>query len=602
VIQDFPIPDDEAPDIAAQDLDGAYFKIAADAAGLGVWRWDLRANVFSYSERAKEIYGFPPGCQVTYEMVAAATHPEDRPRTLALAQRSFDPDIRAKESYRYRIVRPSDGAVRWIVAQGVAEFGEVGGKMAAFNYVGTLQDITEQKRGEDALEQSEARLRLAVDAGRMAVWEIDLEKGTIAHSEQLNRLCGFPPEARPTLEDLRARYAPGERERMERESAAALARGETQIESEIVLIWPDGTPRRLLLRAQMAPMAEGQPPKVIGVLFDITEVSVAEEALRRSERRLRMSQEAAGIGSLELDIVSGEVIGTDVFWRLWGLGPRESVHISTLEQIVVPEDGNVRSTAETRRNGNAKTSVQYRIRRPDTGELRWLSRHIEFVHGPDGKPSKMFGVMQDITERKAAEARQELLTHELEHRVKNILAMVSAIATQTLRSEEVKPARETFLDRMRALAKAHDLLTETRWTTASLQGVIETALCPHVAEGGEANVHGPELKLHPKMALSLALSVNELATNAAKYGALSVKSGHVDIGWVVEGEGREKSVVWTWQESGGPVVSPPKRRGFGSVLIDRVLAADFGGTVAIQYPPEGVKCVLRFPFINLAQQ
>ena len=123
---------------------------------------------------------------------------------------------------------------------------------------------------------------------------------------------------------------------------------------------------------------------------------------------------------------TGDVFGSEGFWDLWGLSPRDSVHISVLENIVVPEDKDIRSNEDTRKQGTAVPNVEYRIRRVDTGELRWLSRHIDFVRDETGKPVKMFGVMQDITDRRQAQARQELLTHELEHRIKNILAMVAA--------------------------------------------------------------------------------------------------------------------------------------------------------------------------------
>lgn len=569
------------------------FEIAADAAGLGVWEWDLRSNSFEYSRRAKEIYGFPLDRPVEHEKLHLATHPDDRDRTHALSLRSIDPAIRAKESYRYRIVRP-DGEIRWVVAHGEAAFEESGGALRAVSYIGTLQDITDQKQAEEALIQSEARLRLAVEAGKMAVWELDPVTKAISHSEQLNRLYGFPPDAQPTVADLQSRYAPGERDRIERQGAEVQARGETEIETEFSAIWPDGTLKWLLLRAQLAPPREGEAPKVIGVVLDVTDSRLSTEALRQSETRLRISQEAAGIGSLELDIPTGEVIGSEQFFRLWGLEPAKRVHISVLEGMVIPEDSAIRSNPETRTAGTAVPNVEYRIRRRDSGEIRWLSRQIEFTRDASGKPAKMFGVMQDITERKEAEARQRLLTHELEHRIKNILAMVSAIASQTLRNDEIDDAREAFLARMRALAKAHDLLTEARWTDSGMKAVVEAALAPHLEGAERATLTGPDVMLTPKMALSLALAVNELATNAAKYGALSNAGGHVDINWSTSefrDDGSEL-VIWTWRESGGPPVAPPSRRGFGSVLISRVLAADFGGDVRIDYPPTGVVCVL----------
>ncbi len=380
------------------------FEIAADAAGLGVWQWDLLTNQFQYSARAKEIYGFPADSEVTYEHVASATHPDDLDRTNALAARSFDPEIRAKESYRYRIILPT-GEVRWLIAYGHATFGEVDGRIKALSYIGTLQDITEQNRAEAALIESEARLQLAVEAGHLAVWELDVATNRITPSAALNRLYGFAPDATPTVDEFRALYAPGEVERLEQLGAEVMAGGEGHIEAEIKHLWPDGTVRWFLVRAETATPAGVSGPRVIGVVIDVTESKRTAVELERSERRLRMSQEAAGIASLEMDIPTGIVMGSEMFWRIWGLSPRESVHISTLENIVVPEHSEVRSTPETRRTGTAAPKVEYRIKRPDTGEERWLSRQIEFINDEQGRPAKMFGVMQDITEQKrAAEA------------------------------------------------------------------------------------------------------------------------------------------------------------------------------------------------------
>ena len=226
--------------------------------------------------------------------------------------------------------------------------------------------------------------------------------------------------------------------------------------------------------------AAGVVTKWIGTNTDIDDQKQAAQALHESERRLQLSQNAAGIAALELDIASGMVIGSEGFWDLWGLSPRDSVHISVLENIVLPEDKDVRSTPATRRQGTANPNVEYRVRRPDTGEIRWLSRNIDFVHDEAGRPIKMFGVMQDITERREAQARQKMLTHELEHRIKNILAMVSAIASQTLRNTDIDTARNTFNERLRALANAHDILNNASWTGAPLNQVVEnsTAVFP----------------------------------------------------------------------------------------------------------------------------
>ena len=222
------------------------------------------------------------------------------------------------------------------------------------------------------------------------------------------------------------------------------------------------------------------------------------------------------------------------------------------------------------------------------------------MHDEAGKPLKMFGIMQDITDRKEAQARQELLTHELEHRVKNSLAMVSAIASQTLRNGDLSTAAANFSERLAAVSTAHDIMARTRWTTAGISEVVSSAMAPFPQ--AQIAISGPDVALSPKKALTLALVVNELGTNAMKYGAFSEEGGHVEVRWeLLDSEGG-RELSWSWRETNGPTVIPPARRGFGRFLVERVFAADFGGTVNVEYSPEGVVCTLIAPMPELLGQ
>jgi len=199
----------------------------------------------------------------------------------------------------------------------------------------------------------------------------------------------------------------------------------------------------------------------------------------------------------------------------------------------------------------------------------------------------------DISDRKAGEHRQKLLLNELNHRVKNTLATVQAIASQTLHSSQSpEHFAETFQTRLQNLAQAHDLLTRTQWKAVPLNELVSMTLGPH--GNRRVRIAGPPILIEPGVATSLHLAFHELATNAAKYGALSVSSGCVSVNWVVVDKPMPTLHI-EWQESDGPPVSPPTRRGFGSRLIERGLPLEFGGEVALEFDRAGVRCRIDIP-------
>jgi two-component sensor histidine kinase len=206
----------------------------------------------------------------------------------------------------------------------------------------------------------------------------------------------------------------------------------------------------------------------------------------------------------------------------------------------------------------------------------------------------------DITERKRMEEQRRLLINELNHRVKNTLATVQSIAVHTLRGSDLMgAARKALVDRIIALSRVHDVLTRESWEGAELREIVTTLTSPY-AGGGRFNIVGPPVRLPPSLALTLALTFHELVTNAAKYGALSSERGTVTISWQIDDGPDEPVLKLRWVEQGGPPVQPPARPGFGSDLIRRSLSAESGGTATIEYPPEGVVCVMETPIPRTA--
>jgi len=196
--------------------------------------------------------------------------------------------------------------------------------------------------------------------------------------------------------------------------------------------------------------------------------------------------------------------------------------------------------------------------------------------------------LTDVTERRSAEARQRLLVNELNHRVKNALATVQAIAAQSLRGDDISPdARERFMARLMALARANDVLVAEDWQGASLMAIAGEVAGPHGA-GERFSIAGPPTHLAPQAATAMALALHELATNAAKYGALSRPEGRVALSWTLDGEAGRRRLELSWRESGGPPAAPPARTGFGTRLIERGLAGGLKAQVKLDYRPEGL--------------
>jgi PAS domain S-box-containing protein len=261
---------------------------ACDAAGIGIWDWNLVTGGMDYCARARAICGFTEDAPVTLEMARAVTHPEDLPRTSEASRRALDPSLRADVTYTYRILRHDDGQVRWVRARGAARFAEAAdGEQQAVRYTGTIEDITDAELIRRALLESEARLRIAVDAARMAVWEVDLEANEVTPSPELNAMYGFPPDARPTIAEFRSRYAPGERERLERDAAEAARRGEDMLQTRVRHILPDGAEKVFLIRANLAPDDGTGRRRAIGVVFDVTDQVRQEDQLAATALELR---------------------------------------------------------------------------------------------------------------------------------------------------------------------------------------------------------------------------------------------------------------------------------------------------------------------------
>jgi PAS domain S-box-containing protein len=330
------------------------------------------------------------------------------------------------------------------------------------------------------------------------------------------------------------------------------------------------------------------------------EVERRTNDLMRSEERLRFILSAARLGSWTLDLAEMRLLASDSCKRSLGREPDEPFTFADLIDAILPEDRDrmqaaIRHSVETR----SDYDIEYRVRMP-RGEVRWLQARGQPFYGAEGQPLSMAGVTIDITDRKRAEEHRTLLAEELNHRVKNAMATLQSIAHQTLRNAaSLEEAHRTLDARLQSLATAHDVLTRKDWVGAPLGQIVDEALLAF--QSGAARrfvVSGPEIWLPPRLTLAFTMALHELATNAVKYGALSGDRGRVILNWDMV-DGSQPAQLWLrWEEVDGPPVVAPTRRGFGSRLIERALAAEMGGIAAIDYRRRGVVFTLEAPLPN----
>jgi PAS domain S-box-containing protein len=324
---------------------------------------------------------------------------------------------------------------------------------------------------------------------------------------------------------------------------------------------------------------------------DITERLRAEERIRRQEeQRSAATYQYAPIGIAEVD-ADGKLLRANVqSYVLWGHSSAEALGRSIFDQSNHADRNQFRRQVAGEFD---RYTLEKRIRRKD-GSNVWALITSSSVRDEDGRFLYAVRVMEDITERKEREEKEHLLIREINHRAKNMLSVVDAIAHQTA-TKNPEDFIERFSERIQALSANQDLLVRNEWNGIDVQDLVHAQLS-HFADliGSRIAIHGPKVRLKATSAQAIGLALHELATNAGKYGALSTDTGRVDICWET---GRD-TLAMSWTESKGPHVSAPKRRGFGTTVMDVMAARTVGGKVRLDYAPSGLVWRLTCPVAN----
>jgi PAS domain S-box-containing protein len=549
----------------------------ADAEWLMAQPWSL------ISQEYRELYGLPAEQKtITAEQWIALVHADDRER-LKGEYAAFVASGGVLES-EFRIAVPDPGRLRWISIWAEIFPGKDG---RPERLIAAHQDITDRKNGELALRESEERFRALTEAAPSMTFETDADGATTFVGPRWNEYSGMTLEESvgdgwtkavhtDDLPPSRIRWKEG------------IKAGKT-FEFRHRVRGTDGNYRWFLMRLAPVRDAGRAISRWVGSRTDINDLMRAQEVARSSEERLRLAAQAARLGTFEWDLKTNDERWSPELEALYGLPPGSFGNsYAAWAACVHPDD---LPEAERRVQESQTTGefhAEWRARLPD-GSPRWLEARGWVFKDEAGQAARMIGVHFDISEQKRAESQQAMLLLELAHRVKNTLAVIQAMAKQTLRTA---PDPATFVDlfvgRLHALAASHDAITKNDWKGAFVDDLVSQQLLPLIGAARERLItDGPDMLIPAAKATELGLLLHELGVNASKYGALSTPKGTIHLTWRDDGAGR---LDLTWQERGGPSVQPPQRFGLGSTLMDR-------GTAQCErrFEPDGLVCTIRVP-------
>jgi PAS domain S-box-containing protein len=486
---------------------------------------------------------------------------------------------------------PRDGPVQWLRWK-IWPWLDAGGSVGGI-FVST-ENVTMQVETERALCESREDLKRAQAVARVGCWRFDASSSEITCSAETFRMLGWPPNRSLTFETLLNSVHPDDRERVIHHWSAAFSDTSYGIDYRVVA---GNDMKWVRSRAEREFDAEGKIKGAFGTVQDITDKKQAESALRESEERLRSIVGMAPDGIIVIDeeglIQSINPAGE----RMFGYASDEligrSVSMLMAEPDRVHHQAYIDRYCRTHVSHIIGTSRDLEHQRKD-GSI--FPAALTLSEWQSGGKRYFTGIIRDISERRRREEQVKLLIRELNHRSKNMLTLVQAVARQTFAAKPDDFVAR-FGERIEALAASQDLLVKNEWKGLPLDELVRSQLA-HFTDliPGRIELKGPPLVISAAAAQTMGMALHELTTNAGKYGALSAGAGHVEIAWrLIRGPEGDERFELSWTEAGGPEVAPPKQPGFGTVIMDNIPSTNFDGEITLNYAKEGLRWRLVCP-------
>ena len=568
------------------------FKAAIEAADAFVYDVDLLGDrIVTYG--LGRLTGYRRQTEAfTMDWWYSTIHPEDLPAHLAVVAKHELIGGRYMSEYRGR---NAAGNWRWYSDNALVTLNSDGTPQ---KIVGTIIDRSVSKKSQAALQESNRLLENVMDAAPVVIYIFNY---LTSENELLNRraaqMLGYDElswkgKSKKPLELIHPDDVDAVRKHFIQLNGSTS--GEP-VEIEYRMQHANGNWRWFLSHDIAYNRADdGSLQTVLGAAIDITERKHMENALHDSEERLRLAAKASEFGIYEFDPATKQSVWSGELFAIFGLEPRARMNLSVLFAAVHPDDRQEYQKFQDRPVDESKGGTyehSYRIVRP-TGEVRWVTEKgsVEFEsNGGYRQAVKARGTVVDFTQRKQHEEHAELLMREVNHRTKNLLAVVQAVARQTARKSDPRVFAEQFRKRLSGLAASHDLLVQAEWRGVELGELVRSQLA-HFADliGHRITLQGLATNITPSAAQAIGMAIHELATNAGKYGALSNANGIVTVGWQIDQQQTTPRFEILWTELGGPPCTPPTHHGFGHTVILEMVEHALDAKVTLSYPETGL--------------